>query len=108
MPTTKDFTATVKQDTERGKEWLSILGTTTIPIKSPFSVPASLPGIPNARIYMLDLDSLDEPQTTRLIAHLSQKFNIPEAEIRAQLPQHGVPILANDITVTIRNPQRWF
>jgi len=103
----KDFTATI-HDPERAAEWQAILGTNTIYIRSPIPESANLPGHPDALIYYLDLDLLAEDQRIRLIAHLAHKFGLAEAGVDAMMEEHGVPILANDCSITVRNPQRWF
>jgi hypothetical protein len=103
----KDFTATITNP-ERAAEWEAILGTTTIHIKSPIPTPASLPGHPETLIYELDLNLITSEQRQRLIQYLASKFAIPPYIVEYELPIHGVPILADDCTVSVANPQKWF
>jgi hypothetical protein len=103
----KDFTVTITNE-ERAAEWEETLGTRTVHVKSPLPSMATLPGYPAAMIYELDLEMITPEQRERLVAHLAQKFGIPADEVAAQLDQHGVPILADDCTVMVRHPQRWF
>lgn len=51
-------------------------------------------------VYMLDLRKLTEEQTSNLIEHLSNKFHVPIAEVKRDLPQIGCPILAEDLCIT--------
>ena len=102
----KDFRVTV-YNKDRAKEWESILGTTTVYVKSPFPTLAKLPGRGEALIYELDLDLITDEQRERLVAHLAAKFDVPLAVVQAKLDL-GVPILADDCTVGVMNPQKWF
>lgn len=43
-------------------------------------------------------------QVARLARHISQKFGIPAPQVTAELPRHGVPILAHNVTVAIHRP----
>lgn len=103
----RDFKVTVF-DPERAAEWQEIMGTTTLCVKSPIPSQASLPGIKTALIYELDLDLLTEEQLHRLVTHIANKFNYTPEEVKEALPIQGVPILADDCTVSMGNPQRWF
>lgn len=102
----QDFTATVR-DTVRVAEWEAVFGDTNVCIKSPVPIVANLPGRPGVPIYELDLAQLTAVQRERLIAHIAAKFNIPADEVAADLDTIGVPILADDVTITIHNPQKW-
>lgn len=104
----KDFTATIVKKGERADEWQEILGSTTINIKSPLPSYANLPGKPKELIYELDLALLTAGQRYRLVTHLSTKFNMWADEVEAHLDRVGCPILAEDVTITVHNPQRWF
>lgn len=103
----KDFTVTITNP-ERAAEWEAILGTTTVYIKSPIPTPASLPGHPEALIYELDLNLITNEQCQKLIQHIANKFDIPLHVVERELPAQGVPILADDCTVSITaHPLRW-
>lgn len=103
----KDFTVTVTNP-ERAADWQSILGRTTVVVCSPIPSRANLPGHPDTLIYMLDLDVLTAEETDRLVTFIAQRFHIAEADVARDLRLQGVPILADDCTVTVWNPQRWF
>lgn len=104
----KDFTATISGNSDRAETWRKILGTETIYIKSPIRSFANLPGKPNTAIYELDLDLLTDDQRERLVSHLSARFDISITDVARDLDVIGCPILADDVIVTIHNPQRWF
>ena len=106
----KDFTATIRKDSERAKDWEKILGPgiRTVHLISPIPERANLPGHKDASIYYLDLDLLTTQQRDCLVQHISNKFGISEEEVKQQLLNHGVPILADDITISVTNPLKWF
>lgn len=100
-----NFTATI-HDPERAAEWKAILGTTTVPIKSFYPVLATLPGHTKAQmVYQLNLDQLTEKQWNRVIQHVATKFEYAIKWVEDLLPEHGIPILAQDVTVSIKRPQ---
>jgi hypothetical protein len=103
----KDFTATITNP-KRAADWLDTIGTVTVHIKSPVPQRGSFPGIGEAEFYELDLDLLTEDQRARLIAHTAKRFNVPLEEVAAGLEEHGMPILAKDCSIGVRNPQKWF
>jgi len=102
-----DFTVTVI-DPDRAADWQTIFGRTTVAVQSPVPRRAELPGHPDTKIYMLDLDALTSEETDRLVAFLTRRFNIAESDIARDLREQGVPILADDCIVTVSYQQRWF
>jgi hypothetical protein len=92
---------------ERAAEWREVLGADIVCVRSPVPRRANLPGHLDALIYLLDLDLLTEEQRVKLVAHLSAKFGIPERRVAAELDTHGLPVLAQDCSVSVHNPQRW-
>jgi hypothetical protein len=106
----KDFTAILNpndENADRVAEWKEILGSDRVHIKSPIPTRGHLPGRGEAWTYELDLDLLTDDQRERLVQHLAEKFGYTAEEVKQALPRHGVPILADDITLSIANPQRW-
>lgn len=99
-----DFTATIRNPERRG-DWLTIYGTDTVPIKSPNPQKANLPGIPGTLVYMADLTVLTPDQRQRLVTHIAKRFDLDPTEVEAKLDEEGVPILADDVTVTINRPE---
>ena len=103
----KDFTVTI-HNLEREAEWREVLGTATVHVNLPFPHGGDLPGRPGAVMYELDVALLTPEQKRRLIEHLSQKFGEPRDFVARMIEgEHGVPILAEDCTLTVHNPQRW-
>jgi hypothetical protein len=103
----KDFVVTIRGGTERAREWVELFGTTRVCVRSPIPHRANLPGRPGALVYELDLAELTPAARARLVAYLAAKFGIPVAEVDLELEAHGVPILADDCSVAVHNPQRW-
>jgi hypothetical protein len=104
----KDFTATIREGCPRQQDWLTVLGTNEVVLKSPVPYLASAPGIPEALFFEMDLTALSGDQRARLITHLAQRFHVTEQEVARDLDQVGCPILAADVTVTVYHPQKWF
>lgn len=106
----QDFTVTIT-DPDRAAEWQKVLGTTTVCVTTPLPATVCLPGHPRAKAFFMDVTLLTQMQRDALIQHLSAKFNIPAADIAAEIdrdPLHAIPILDEHCTVAITNPQRWF
>jgi hypothetical protein len=101
-----DFTVTIGGS--RGDEWERIAGTRTFPVRSPIPVLADLPGKPSAQVYLLDLASIAEGVRGRIVGHLSRKFGLSPDEAEAEATKQGIPILADECSVMIEHPQRWF
>ncbi len=91
----------------RGDELERVCGTRTFPVTTWEPIRADLPGKPNALVWMMNLLLMDGETIRKIIAHLSQKFGIPEHEIQAEMAEHGNPILAEDAYVVLNDPQRW-
>lgn len=104
----KDFTATIRQGCPREQDWLRVLGTNEVVLKSPVPHLASASGIPEALFFEMDLTALSSEQRTRLIKHLARRFHVPEQEVVRDLDRVGCPILDTDVTVTVYHPQKWF
>ena len=101
-----DFTVTIGGS--RGEEWERVCGTRTFPVRSPIPMLADLPGKPAARVFLLDLQSIEAETRERITAHLASKFGLSPIEAAQEIQDHGIPILEEDCSTTIRNPQRWF
>jgi hypothetical protein len=102
----KDFTATIRKGSPREQEWLKVLGGNVAILRSPIPTWRTLPS-GNALCFELDLQALTGDQRKRLVQHLAEKFSVPAEEVEADLGTIGVPILDEDVTVTVFNPMRW-
>lgn len=103
----KDFTATIREDSPRAADWRKVYGDTTVILKHPLPATGEFLGVGAKEFYELDLDVLTEEQRIHLIVHLSEKFHVPLEDVHAELDKIGVPILAEDVILTIHNPMRW-
>jgi hypothetical protein len=103
----KDFTARIDKKSERAQDWEQIFGTDEINIKSPIPIRVNVPNHPNTLAYELDLKLITKEQKARLIEHIARRFNIPKQEVEKDLESIGVPILTDDVIVTVHNPQKW-
>lgn len=96
-------------DGERGAEWERVAGTRRFPVRSPIPALAALPGYQTPqRVYLLALDQVEPSRRARILVHLAVKFGLNEAEAAAEIAQAGIPILADQCSVVVHNPQRWF
>lgn len=84
----------------RRTEWRAIFGTDTLPIKAPIPHYDTLPGAPNALVYEVDLNAITADQRQRLIAHTATKFGYSTEFVEENLDKLGMPVLANDVTMT--------
>lgn len=84
---------------ERGRQWYSVAGTRTFPVKSCLPILATLPGIGPARVFLLDLEAIEPPLLALIVAHLSTKFGLQPWELEAEIRRGGIPILAEDCSV---------
>ena len=103
----KDFKATIRQNSERAQAWREVFGSYEVPLRSPFPIRASAPGIAEGLFYELDLQELTAEQRGRLITYIAQKFHLTEREVAGTLDEVGCPILDEDVTVTVFNPLKW-
>lgn len=103
----KDFTVRITNP-QRAAEWQAVFGTTTVCVRSPFPHFGNLPGFSEPQLlYLLDLDEITPEQRLALVMHIAEKFSLPAEEVEAALDTDGVPLLAQDCTAVISNPQRW-
>ena len=95
-------TATIHETSPRASDWLRVFGRLTdIPLRGPFVIRVNVPGRSNVRAYLLDIAALDPEERLRLVNHIATRFNIPPAEVDRDLDAEGVPILAEDVLVSI-------
>jgi len=101
-----DFRVTINGP--RGEEWERVAGTRTFPVLTPIPCMATLPGRPGlSRVFLVDLGELGPGVLERIVAHLAAKFQLSEQEAAAEIKTAGVPILDEECTVSISNPQKW-
>ena len=104
---TTDFSATLREDSPRYHDWMTVFGTNTVYLKSPFPNWYGLPGKERTSCFDLDIASLTAEQRERMIVFLSQRFDVAEDIVRQDLDEVGCPIVAEDVAIAIAHPQRW-
>lgn len=93
----------------RGEEWQRVAGTNHFPVKSPIPSLATLPGYSEPqRVFMLDIPEIEAATLSKIVAHLSEKFQVPLDEAEQEIRAAGIPILAADCSVMVEHPQKWF
>lgn len=93
---------------ERRAVWSEIFPDARVPIESILPAVANLPGHPGARVYMLDLDAINDIQRAQMIDMLAKKFNLPAEEVSRDMDSMGVPILADGVSVALSDPGLFF
>jgi len=93
----------------RGEEWERVAGTRTFPVMTPIPQMATLPGRPGlSKVFLVDLAELEPGVLDRIVAYLAAKFGLSEQEAAAEIKTAGVPVLDEQCTVVVTNPQKWF
>lgn len=110
LPQSRDFTARISDhDPQRAATWRMVFQSDEVALRSPFPAFAMLPeGRGKTLIYDLDIEALTAEQRERLVLHISGRFNVSAEQVEAQLSVVGCPILAEDVTVVVERPWRWF
>lgn len=102
----EDFLVKVT-DPERAEVFRQILGSDVVFVESPVPELANLPELGKRKVFKLDLTMYTAHEKTKLAEHIAGKFNIDIEFVKTNLASAGVPILDEDCTVIIQNPQRW-
>jgi hypothetical protein len=89
---------------ERKKMAEQVFGGDTMPIKSVFPKLANFTDRPNAAVYEMDLAAITPEQRQRLVAALAERFRMEAVKVEIYLDIVGLPILAEEITVTTTDP----
>ena len=93
-------TATLHAAGERARAWRRLFGSDTVAIKSPVRLRAELPGLGKRDVYVVDLDKLSPGQLDRVAEEMAVKFAVPLQEVVEGLRSDGLPILADDVSVS--------
>jgi len=80
-----------------------VFGRATVPVISPVPFMATLDG-EEKMAFMLDIQRLTAEQHDRLVQHLARKFGDTEIAVAAALTEVGLPIRADEVIVTVRQP----
>lgn len=102
-----DFKVTVYEE-ERKKEFEKVFGSNTVNVKSPIPNRITIPSGETKLAYFLDFESITKEQQEKLVEHISVKFNQQKEFVEKNIESMGVPILKEQCSLCIENPQRWF
>lgn len=95
--------ASIRPTSLRAANWLKVFGRLDgIPLLSEVRVLADLPGKPSVWVYMLDVAKLTDEERLRLVDHIAATFNFSAEEVARDLYTVGVPMLAEDVVVTVQ------
>lgn len=92
---------------ERAAAFRKIVGDDEVFVRTPVPEIADLPGLGKRKVFKLDLDMYIPEEKERLAEHLAEKFGVNIEVIKANLAVSGLPILEEECTVIVKNPQRW-
>ena len=92
--------ATLNPKSPRVKDWLRVYGKTKIQLRGPLPVRATSPAGVQFFHHVHESELTPEVRE-RLADHVSEKFCLSRDEVLRSIddPAHGVPILADDVTV---------
>lgn len=92
--------ATITGGSPRAETWRRVFGGLEVPIMLPLVFHAELPGLGMRAVYLCEIRRLTADQRGRVVAHLAATFDVPVAEVEASLDEEGLPLLAEDLSVT--------
>lgn len=102
MPLVKT-TGHISQKSPRANEWQRVFGSHDIPLTSPIPCRCNFiddKGVSTSqKFYFIDIDRLAPEQLEHVAAFVANKFNIPLDDVWDEIDQHGIPILADDVSV---------
>jgi hypothetical protein len=102
------ITATIHETSERAADWQRIFGRLdNIPLRSPWPTAAVLPEKGQTQIYLLDVGAITSDERQRLIDYIAGRFSLPRELVEQGLDATGVPIVAEELLVTIPAALAW-
>jgi hypothetical protein len=96
----KLWEATLNDKSPRYADWLAILGSSKVPLKSTTSFECRLGETGRDRVYALDLADLSVPQHDRLVKFICMKSGLNRPEVLDELIKKGFPIRTSDVVLT--------
>jgi hypothetical protein len=107
---TWDFWCSIHESSPRYAAWAKVFDDPKhVPITTPIAERVQLPiGIRQVLFVKVTLLSDDERQ--RMVQHLAERFSVAPEDVVAELerdPDRAVPILGDDVSITVLHPQKW-
>ena len=95
------ITATISEKSERAAQWRQVFGADTIPLQGVMPQWATLPGFETDQlVYMVAIEQLTPAQRAAVVAHIAERFDLAADLVDAELETYGLPVLADEVTVT--------
>jgi hypothetical protein len=89
---------------DRAEMWLEVYGSLEVPLKSPIAKQGMFPDpIDGSKLhyyYEVDLKQLTPEQLDKAAEIIGRRFGIPAQEIRQDIERQGIPVLADDVSVS--------
>ena len=103
-----DFTVTIHDSSERADMWQRIFGTLTVPVESAIGDWVFLPNFDEPqKVYKLKMSEISDEEYGKLVDEIAKKFDAPRSEVQLSFEIQGLPILADECTLTINRPYKW-
>lgn len=92
----------IRRESPRYETWTAVFGAGAVELESPVAATAWSPEGARKEFYKVRVASLTPEQRARLVPHLCARFQLEPAEVERSLddPEHGLPVLAEDLTVS--------
>lgn len=105
-----DFWAAVKKESPRYADWDRVFNDPGhVPISSPIAERVNLP-VGTRPVLFVRYDLLTPGEQARMIIFVAARFHEDPQSVQDALeadPRHGMPLLAEDVSVTVLHPQKW-
>jgi hypothetical protein len=112
-----DFWVSIAEHSSRYADWLEVYGNDPsspvrvdrVPVTTPIAERVQLP-IGVRPVFFVKLDLLSPEQRERLVRQICDRFHLSRGKVEAEFTRtrgSEVPILDEDVFVTILHPQKW-
>lgn len=99
---TNQVLATISKTSPRAADWRGVFGRLdNIPLQGPLPIVCKLPGKGESACYMLDLQAITPEERERLIDYIAIRFGSSRKVVEDSLDDVGMPIVADDVLVSI-------
>ncbi len=90
----------LSENSARARDWIRVFGSLEVRLLGPATMQAFDPFGRLRAFYQVDLDALTPEQLERVVEHVALRFGIHREEIAETIADHGLPIAAEDVTVS--------